>query len=262
MLPGQLLTIAGYTGMGKSIVTTQIILNMLMTNKKVVLYSLEMSREEIFNKMISNGCNIEFNNIFTNNITDQEKDKITKYISMFLIAKDLIIYEFVDDINKIETQIKKDKLQNKADIIFIDLINRVTDRTTKEQNRAVFLSGITRKLKLIAGKLKIPIVITAQINRAVESRRDKAPTLADIKESGGIAEDSDYVFGLYRNKDLEDEDVRRELSNTGKLNYSSKNAEFNPKCIEIHVLKGRNIQGFKAGFYWLPEYQRVANMEV
>ncbi len=260
LLSGQLITIAGYTGMGKSILVSQIILNMLRINKKISLYTLEMSREEIFNKLSSNGCTIDFNKIFTGNITDQEKEQITEFVSKFLAKKDLEIYEYMDDINKIINQIKKDKLQNKVDIVFIDLINRVTDSSSKEQqNRAVLLASLTRKLKLLAGKLRIPIVITAQINRAIEQRRDKEPALSDIKESGGIAEDSDYVVAVYRNKDLEDPKVREELNNAGKLNYNVKDAEVNPECIEIHMLKGRNVNGFKAGFYWDPKYQRICN---
>lgn len=262
LLPGQLMTIAGYTGMGKSITVTQIILNMLRSNMKVSLFSLEMTRGEIFNKLVSNGCTIEFNKIFTRTTTEKEKNIITKFISTVLAPTEFEIYEYVDDINKIVSQIKKDKLKRDIDVVFIDLINRVTDSNSREQNRATFLASITRRLKILAGQLKIPIVITAQINRAVESRQDKAPTLADIKESGGIAEDSDYVLGLYRNKALEDSDVRKELNAKGILNYHAKDADINPECVEIHVLKGRNIQGFKAGFYWKPQYQRIGNMEV
>ncbi|RXM72221.1 replicative DNA helicase [Clostridium tetani] len=262
ILPGQLITIAGYTGMGKSILVTQIILNMLRANRKIDLFSVEMSRKEIFNKLSSNACNIDFNDINNRKTTEKQKEDITQFISTFLAAKDFEIYEYMDDINKIVNQIKKDKLNRDIDIVFIDLINRIIDSNSKEQNRAIFLSSITRRLKVLAGKLKIPIVITAQINRSVESRQDKAPTLSDIKESGGIAEDSDYVFGLYRNKDLEDHDVRKELNDKGLLNYHAKDADINPECIEIHVLKSRNFQGFKAGFYWKGQYQRIGNMEV
>lgn len=256
--PGQLITIAGYTGMGKSILAAQIIYNMLRINKKVILFSLEMGREEIINKIVSNACSIEFNKIFTNRTSEEEKLNITNFISKFMVAKDLEIYEFMDDINKISSQIKKDKLKGKVDVVFIDLVNRITDGSSKEQNRATFLSSITRRLKLLAGKLEIPIVITAQINRSVEYRKNKAPTLADVKESGGIAEDSDYVFGLYRNKELEDEERLREVS---KADYMLNDADVNPNCIEIHILKGRNIQCFKAGFLWMPKYQRIADTD-
>lgn len=260
LLSGELITITGYTGMGKSILVSQIILNMLKKGRKIDLFSLEMNRDEIFNKIISNACNIDFNKIRNKDTSDDEKEQITKFIAEFLISKDFEVYEYIDDINKIVTQIKKDKLKKNIDVVFIDLINRISDSNSREINRAAFLGSITRRLKLLAGKLKIPIVITAQINRTVESRHDKAPTLADIKESGGIAEDSDYVFGLYRNKDLEDSDKLNALLNCGKLDYNSKDADINPECIEIHVLKGRNIQQFKAGFHWKPQYQRISNM--
>lgn len=257
--PGQLITIAGYTGMGKSIVTAQIILNMLRANKKISLFSLEMSRKEIIDKLASNSCSIDFNHIRQGKLLEKEKDKIVNFIAAWLAPKNFEIYEFVDDINKIINQIKKDKLKNNIDVVFIDLINRVTDSNDKNKSRADFLGSLTRRLKILAGKLKIIIVITAQINRNVENRQVKEPTLADIKESGGIAEDSDYVIGIYRNKDLEDPKVRERLFNEGKLNYNVKNAEINPNCVELHMLKSRNFQGFKAGFYWDGKYQRIGN---
>ena len=253
--PGQLVTIAGYTGMGKSILVSQIMLNMIHKGVKVDLFSLEMG---IINKFVSNACSIDFKDIFLNKTSDREKLQITEYISNILSTKQFEIYEFIDDINKIISQIKKDRLKGKVDIVFIDLINRVTDSTFNDTNRAYFLGSITRKLKLLAGKLGIPIVITAQINRSVEQRKDKSPTLADVKESGGIAEDSDYVFGLYRNKDFDNEEKLAEVS---KADYMVKDADVNPNCIEVLILKGRNIQGFRSAFYWQPKFQRIANAD-
>lgn len=257
--PGQLITIAGYTGMGKSILVSQLVLNMLKANKKIDLFSLEMSRKEIIDKLVSNSCSIDFNNIRQLKLEAKEKEEAMSFISTWLAPRSFEIYEFMDDINKIINQIKKDKLKNDIDIVFIDLINRVTDSGNKNKNRADFLGSLTRGLKVLAGKLKITIVITAQINRSVESRSSKEPTLADIKESGGIAEDSDYVIGIYRNKDLEDPQVREKLNSEGKLKYNVKDAEINPNCVEVHMLKSRNFQGFKAGFYWDGKYQRIGN---
>lgn len=257
---GQLITIAAYTGIGKSIVTCQIILNILKQNKKIALFSLEMTREQIINKLVSNGASINFGDIKHKKLTDSEKEKVVEYTAKFLGSKHLEIYEFVDDINMIVKKIKQEKLNNDIDIVFIDLINRVSNRTEKTPNRAEFISSLTRRLKITAGQLNIPIVITAQINRTVESRQDKAPTLADIKESGGIAEDSDLVFGLYRDKKLEDEKYRAELMKKGLLNYHSKDATLNPECIEIHILKGRELCGSKNAFVWNPDFQRVGNM--
>jgi replicative DNA helicase len=260
--PGQLITIAAYTGVGKSIVTSQIILNMLRQNKKIALFSLEMGREEIINKLVSNGCSIEFEKLDKKQLNTQEKDKMVQYISTFLAGKHFEIYEYMDDINRIIKQIKIEKLKYNTDVIFLDLINRVTDFKDKSSKRAEFLGSITRRLKILGGQLGMPIIITAQINRMVEQRIDKAPTLSDIKESGGIAEDSDLVLGLYRDKRLEDPGYREELNNSGKLNYHAKDATVNPECMEIHILKGRNVPASKKAFHWKPEYQRIGNLDM
>ena len=258
-LDGQLITISAYTGIGKSIFTSQLILNMLKQNKKIDLFSLEMGRSEIINKLVSNGCDIEFNKIYKKELNDTEKEKITLYISDFLSTKHLEIYDSIGDIDNIISTIKRDKLKNNIDIAFIDLINRVSNKLVNPKNRAEYLGELTRRLKLLALQLNIPIVITAQINRVIEGRQDKRPTLADIKESGGIAEDSDLVLGLYRNRELDKREVRDGLKDKGLLDYSSPNPDKNPFAMELITLKGRNVPVEVYSFNWEGKYQRVKN---
>ena len=255
-LNAQLITISAYTGIGKSILTSQLILNMLKQNKKISLFSLEMSKDEIINKLVSNGCNIEFNKIYKKELTESEKEKIAVYISDFLAPKGLEIYDYIGDIEDIVNTIKRDRLKSKTDIVFIDLINRVSNKTGDSRNRAEYLGELTRRLKLLALQLGIPIVITAQINRIVEGRQDKRPTLADIKESGGIAEDSDLVIGLYRNRELDKRYVR-ETSKT--LDYGSHNPDKNPYAIEIILLKGRNVPTETYSLNWDGSHQRISD---
>lgn len=256
-LNGQLITISAYTGIGKSIFTSQLILNMLKQNKKIDLFSLEMGRSEIINKFVSNGCDIEFNKIYKKELNDREKEKITIYISDFLSTKHLEIYDSISDIDNIISTIKRDKLKNNIDIAFIDLINRVSNKLVNPTNRAEYLGELTRRLKLLALQLNIPIVITAQINRVIEGRQDKRPTLADIKESGGIAEDSDLVIGLYRNRELDRREVRESLRNKGILDYNSKNPDKNPFAMELITLKGRNVPVEVYSLNWEGKYQRI-----
>ena len=258
-LDGQLITISAYTGIGKSIFTSQLILNMLKQDKKIDLFSLEMGRSEIINKLVSNGCDIDFNKIYKKELSDIEKEKITLYISEFLSAKHLEIYDSIGDIDNIISTIKRDKLKNNIDIAFIDLINRVSNKLVNPKNRAEYLGELTRRLKLLALQLNIPIVITAQINRVIEGRQDKRPTLADIKESGGIAEDSDLVLGLYRNRELDKREVRDGLKDKGLLDYSSPNPDKNPFAMELITLKGRNVPVEVYSFNWEGKYQRIKN---
>ena len=254
----QLITISAYTGIGKSVLVNQLISNMLRRDKKVTLFTLEMGREEIINRLISTNTAIEYSKLYKKELSDEEKIKITDFIS-YLYTKNLEIYEFMDNLKDIISTIKKEKMKGNTDIIFIDLINRINNPEADIKNRAEYLGGITRKLKLLAGKLDIPIVITAQINRVVEGRQDKRPTLADIKESGGIAEDSDLVLGLYRDRELERREVRESLNDKGILDYNSKNADCNPNAIELLILKGRNINIGTYSFYWNGTIQRIGN---
>ena len=88
-------------------------------------------------------------------------------------------------------------------------------------------------------------------------RQDKRPTLADIKESGGIAEDSDLVIGLYRNRELDRREVRESLRNKGILDYNSKNPDKNPFAMELITLKGRNVPVEVYSLNWEGKYQRI-----
>lgn len=257
---GELITIAARSGIGKTTLAIQIILNMINKGYKLSLFSLEIPKSGIIDKFISNNCKIEQDKIRKKQISETDKEKALTYISQNLTTKNIEIYEAKSDIEYICNRIKRDKINRNIDIAFIDLINRVSNKNAKGGTRAEYIGSITRKLKLLALELQIPIVITAQINRTVDQRQDARPTVSDIKESGGIEEDSDLILGLYRNKDLEDPKYRQELYKKGKLNYSSKDAEVNPKILEVALLKARYAEFKRFAYTWEPSYQRVDNI--
>ena len=197
----QLITIAACAGIGKSTFATNLMLNQIKSGYNVDYFSLEMPKDEILNKLISNFTKIEYKTILEKTLSDPEKDRIAKAIN-FLANKHFEIYDKKSSVETIVSQIRKDKLRNGLEIAYIDLINRVTSKE-KSSSRAEFIGSLTRKLKLLAMELEIPIVILAQINRDAEKKSDSRPMLAELKESGSIAEDTDNVITLYRNRKQE-----------------------------------------------------------
>lgn len=256
---GELITIAAASGIGKTTFAMNIMLNQIKKGYKVSFFTLEVPKEEIINKFMANMCSLQFKAIRTKNLSEPEKERIINALN-FLSTKKFDIYEGKSNIEYICSQIRKDKLNNNIDIAYVDLINRVTSKEYKTNNRSEFVGYLTRKLKLLALELKIPIVITAQIIRTVEQRQDKRPELADLKESGSIAEDSDLVIGLYRNRKLEDKFVREELARNNKLNYSSPNPDENPDRIEVLLLKARYANAARYSMKWEADFQKITEV--
>lgn len=253
--PGELITIGAYSGIGKTTLALDIILRQIRKGYKVSLFTLEIPKEQVVNKLMCNFTNIEFNKIFNKELESKDFDKIAEAVNYFA-GKEFQVHEHKSSLEFIISQIRKDKISKNIDIVFIDLINRVT---TKEKfgSRAETIGHMTRTLKLLALELEIPIVITAQINKEGEKRLDKRPMLADIKESGSIAEDSDTVIGLYRNREMEKADYRKRMDSEGKLDYNSQDADRNPDRVEVSVLKGRYCGGATFSMKWLPKFQRI-----
>jgi replicative DNA helicase len=256
---GELITIAAASGIGKTTLAMNTTLNQIRNGYKVSFFTLEVPKEEIINKFMANMCSLQFKAIRTKNLSELEKERIINALN-FLSTKKFDIYEAKSNIEYICSQIRKDKLKTNIDIAYVDLINRVTSKEYKTNNRSEFIGYLTRRLKLLALELKIPIVITAQIIRTVEQRQDKRPELADLKESGSIAEDSDLVIGLYRNRKLEDKFVRDELSRSGKLNCSSKNPDENPDRIEVLLLKARYANAARYSMKWDADTQKITEV--
>lgn len=252
---GELITIGAYSGIGKTTLALDIILRQIRKGYKVSLFTLEIPKEQVINKLMCNFTNIEFSKIFNKELDDNDFERIAKAVNYFA-GKEFQIHENKSSLEYIVSQIRKDKLTKNTDIVFIDLINRVS---TKEKlgSRAETIGYMTRTLKLLALELEIPIVITAQINKEGEKRIDKRPLLADIKESGSIAEDSDTVIGLYRNREMEKADYRKRMDSEGKLDYNSPDADKNPDRVEISILKGRYCGGATFSMRWLPKLQRI-----
>lgn len=232
---GELITIAARSQVGKTTFAVNVFTYMALYGYKPHYFSLEVPREEVLNKMLSLQSGIESKYIRFNNVPQEDEEKLVQ-VGSILAGKNFYIRDDRSDIEAITMKIREEVINNNLDIAFIDLINRVTTKE-KAGTKAEYIGNITRRLKLLAMELNIPIVIMAQINRTVDKQVDKRPTCADLKESGSIEEDSDVIIGLYRDPRLSDANYRRD--NKIEADFTSDNPDKNPERIEMIFMKSR-----------------------
>nr|YP_010484963.1 DNA replication helicase [Hypnea cervicornis]UVW80657.1 DNA replication helicase [Hypnea cervicornis] len=189
MPSGDLIIIAGRPSTGKTSFIINIVYNILEKfDTQICIFSLEMTRKQILQKIISIGSNIPLYLILQGEINPQEWKKVVNICQNILISK---IY--INDItnisieNILNTSQKICQEININTIIFIDYLQLINSEYSTFSNRNEELSYITRKLKVTAQLLKIPIIVLSQLNRRIETRINKKPLLSDLKESGCIS---------------------------------------------------------------------------
>ena len=193
-----LIILAARPSMGK----TALALNMAMAASKeapVIFFSLEMSQQQLFERMLTAGSKVPISKIREGYLNDYDKNAIVQAVELLSERK-----LFVDD-TRAQTlmNIKAQALRVKHEckdlgLIVVDYIQLMQGSKEYRGNRVQEVSEISRGLKVLAGELDVPILALSQLSRAVEMRADKRPQLSDLRESGSIEQDADIVMFLYR----------------------------------------------------------------
>lgn len=223
-----LIIVAGRPSMGKTALCLNIAIAVCKNHKlPVIFFSLEMSKEQLMYRLLSNETEISNTALRSGNINKADWNKLSSVI------KNLSTLPiFIDDtpnisIQNIRLKIKKILFeQTKIGLIVIDYLQLMQLSTSKNENRVQELSQITRALKTIAREFNIPIIALSQLSRNVENRTDKRPMLSDLRESGSIEQDADLVLMLYR-----ESYYKKQQSNLNELNIDS---------AELIIAKHRN----------------------
>jgi replicative DNA helicase len=194
---GNYLILAGSTGMGKTAMALNLVINVLKQKKEVLLFSLEMTTEELLSRIISNIMEIPAANLRNRNLSEREMDKYVKFIDSdtFKELENLLKIPTTNNLNigKIEQIVRK----SKADIVFIDYLGLIR-ADNQRQSTYEQISDISRRLKLLAIETNKPFVVLHQLNRDMKARADKRPQLSDIRDSGKIEQDADFITFVYR----------------------------------------------------------------
>lgn len=263
---GDLVTIFAFSGVGKTTLATQIALNVIQQKKKVLFFSLEMPKEQIRDRIISNLTNIPFRNIKYGNLQDEELNKVIIANGYLSRDKGLLVSE-EDELVDITSKIQYEVLKNDIDVIFIDYINlvNITGNNKEEHQR---ITECTRIFKKLAKSIKKPIVILAQGKQESAHKMqnknlglwDKV-AVNDIAGGASIYRDSDIVLGMYRNVELDNKLVRDYLvkENEKNIDYNSPLADKNPECVNVLIKKSRASKKDILNFRWKAENYRISN---
>lgn len=263
---GDLVTIFAFSGVGKTTLATQIALNVIRQKKKVLFFSLEMPKEQIRDRIISNLANIPFRNIKYGKLQDEELNKVIMANGYLSRDKGLLVSE-EDELVDITSKIQYEVLKNNIDIVFIDYINLVNiTGNNKEEHQKI--TECTRLFKKLAKSIKKPIVILAQ-GKQESAYKMQNKNIAlwdkiavnDIAGGASIYRDSDIVLGMYRNIELDNKLVRECLvkENEKNIDYNSPLADKNPECVNILIKKSRASKKDVLNFRWKAENYRISN---
>ena len=239
-----LMLLAARPGMGKTSLALNIALNVAKKYPKqtVAFFSLEMSKEQLVTRLLSNESFVDNKKLTTGQLTMDEWTKIG--IASSAMAQTDIRVDDNPSLSVAEMNAKCRRLDNLG-LVVIDYLQLMTSAGTKTsggENRQQIVSDISRSLKIMAKELNVPVLCLSQLSRANESRTDKRPMLSDLRESGAIEQDADEVLFIYRedyyNKDTEKQNVA-----------------------EVIVAKNRHGETGTVELQWLPQFTTFADRE-
>ncbi len=237
--------LAARPSMGKTAMVLNFIENMLLyepeKNYKIGLFSMEMSKHQLLNRMTSSITDLDSKRLESNRLDKAEWDLIWQATDI-LATKQL----YIDDTGGLSlamlcSRARRLKLEKGLDILFIDYLQLMTS-SSKSQDRQQVIADISRALKALARELNIPIIALSQLSRAVESRQTKRPIMSDLRESGSLEQDADLVMFLYRD------------------DYYFKENSQEPGVTELILAKHRNGDIGTLKFYFEKQHTRFIEL--
>ena len=240
----ELILIAARPGMGKTSIALNMALSVAMTqHKKVAIFSLEMSREQLVSRLLSRASLVPSQNLLTGQLSEQQWRDVAAAANTLSESPILIDDNPTLTVSDMNAQCRMVK---DLDLVVIDYLQLMqsagSGHSWSNESRTQAVSDISRMLKIMAKQLDVPVICLSQLSRANESRQDKRPMLSDLRESGAIEQDADVVIGLYRD------------------GYYNRECE-NPNLAEAIVLKNRKGQTGTVNLTWVPEYTTFYSVE-
>ncbi|MHB8613049.1 MAG: replicative DNA helicase [Candidatus Dormibacteraceae bacterium] len=170
----------------------------LEANKSVAIFSLEMSKEQLTERLLTEQAQIDAQRMHRGLLTEAEFDRVSNALGPLGEAKIFIDDTPVMDELSLQLKARQAKMRHGIDMILIDYLQLMHGRARGDDNRVQEVSSISRSLKGLARELRVPVIAISQLSRAPEQRPDKRPILSDLRESGSIEQDSDVVMFLFR----------------------------------------------------------------
>ena len=238
-----LLIVAARPAMGKSAFAINLAANAaIMSKVPVVIFNLEMSKEQVGNRILCSEALVDSNKIRTGQLEDEDWMKLAQTLGKM---SDAPIY--IDDTPgisamEIRAKCRKLKIEKNIGLIVIDYLQLISGSGKKNTSREQEISEISRSLKILAKELNVPVIALSQLSRTAEKRDDKRPMLSDLRESGAIEQDADIVMFLYRDDYYNPDSEKKNVA-------------------EVILAKHRGGSTGTVELAWLPSYTKFANLE-
>ena len=239
----ELILVAARPAMGKSAFALNIATNAaLRGNAPVAIFSLEMSKEQMVNRILCSEAMVDSNKVRTGKLEDEDWGKIAEAIGP--LSESGI---YVDDtpgisVMEIRAKCRKLKLEKNIGLVVIDYLQLVQGSGKRNASREQEISEISRSLKILAKELNVPVIALSQLSRAVEQRPDHRPMLSDLRESGAIEQDADIVMFLYRDDYYNEDSEKKNIA-------------------EVIIAKHRGGSTGTVDLGWLGSYTKFVNLE-
>ncbi len=241
--PSDLVIVAARPAMGKSAFALNIATNAAVrANTGVAIFSLEMSKEQMTNRILCSEAMVDSNKVRTGKIEDDDWTKLAEASGALSQAQ-----IFIDDtpgisVMEIRAKCRKLKLEKNIGLVVIDYIQLVQGSNKKNSSREQEISEISRSLKILAKEIGVPVIALSQLSRSVEQRPDHRPMLSDLRESGAIEQDADIVMFLYRDDYYNEDSEKKNIA-------------------EVILAKHRAGSTGTVELAWLGSYTKFANLD-
>lgn len=240
--PSDLVLIAARPSMGKTAFVLNIVQHIAVRKKQpCMIFSLEMSKEQLVNRMLSMESSIDAQKLRTGDLSDTDWGDLIRGVIDVSNSRLLIDDTPGIGINELRSKCRKIKLEKGLQLVIIDYLQLMSGSNKRSDNRQQEISEISRNLKALARELHVPVIALSQLSRACETRQDHRPMLSDLRESGAIEQDADIVMFLYRD------------------DYYNKDTE-HPGEAEVIIAKQRNGPIGTVKLVWKAETTRFVNM--
>ena len=241
--PSDLILIAARPSMGKTAFVLNIAQYMAFrSGETVAIFSLEMSKEQLVNRMLAMESNVDAQKLRNGNLTDSDWDAVVEGIGVIGNSKMIIDDTPGISITELRSKCRKMKLEYGLSMVIIDYLQLMTGSGGKSsESRQQEISEISRSLKALAREINAPVIALSQLSRACETRTDHRPMLSDLRESGAIEQDADVVMFLYRD------------------DYYNKDTD-TPNIAEVIIAKQRNGPIGTVNLLWQPEFTKFVNL--
>lgn len=241
-----LVILAARPSMGKTAMALNLAQNVAVkAQQPVLLFSLEMSKEQLVDRMLASEAGVNSWNLRTGNLSDSDFEKLGHAMGTLSEAQ-----LFIDDtpgitVSDLRTKARREAHKRELGLIIVDYLQLMSggSKYGGSENRVQEISEISRGLKSVARELNVPVLALSQLSRSVENRSPQIPQLADLRESGSIEQDADVVMFLYRD------------------DYYNPDTSEKPNILDVHIKKHRNGPTGKVELYFDRERQKMLNLD-